>query len=105
MKNTKQITPVGQMSNLVNMYVIVPAGEKIARTGFVFGKADDYYIIQWHNQMTGEPTTGQLFLATEMTDWIFLANRGSADHVMDDYRKHGVIRYSLYKKEGNENKL
>lgn len=105
MKNTKQITPVGQMSNLVNMYVIVPAGKKVACTGFVYGKADEYYIIQWHNQLTGEPITGQLFLPSEMKEWIFLSDRETADYVMDDYRRNMILRYTLYKKEDNENKL
>lgn len=99
MNISKQITPLGQMSNLVNMFVIVSNGEKIDRTGFVYGKADEYYIIQWHNAITGEPMIAQLFLPCNMKEWLFVANKETADYIMEDYIKHGKLRYTLYKKK------
>jgi hypothetical protein len=103
MSITKQITPTGKMSNLVGMYCLVLYEEKCAvkikRTGFVYGKADECYIIQWHNSLSGEALNCQLFYLIEMKNWMFLPNRETQDYIMEDYSRHGYLRCSLLKEE------
>lgn len=95
----KHITPIGVMSNLVGCYLFVIEDEKIKRTGFVYGKAEDHYLIQWHNAMTGSPMQCQLFTVLQMVDWMFCPTREIADEIAEDYSKHGRVRYSMYKKD------
>lgn len=112
MKTSKQITPIGAMSNLIGMFVIIPDGNgSVAQTGKVIGKADEYYIVQWYVALTGEGVGAQLFRVSDMIDWIICPTVEDLNIIMDDFYKNldrkweNPLRWKNYKKPNNENKL
>lgn len=88
---TKQITPIGKMSNLVGMWaLIIDENEKLKSTVFIYGKAEDeIYIVQAVGALDGVPNIAKLIHVSKMMDWIFLPSREIADDVINDYRKNG----------------
>lgn len=93
--STKQITPIGKMSNLVGMWaLILDEKEKLKTMVYIQGKADDeIYIVQVVSPLDGSTNIAKLINISKMMEWIFLPSREIADDVINDYRNNNSFRF------------
>lgn len=96
-KVMKQITPTGEMSNLVGMYAIIFREKQYEGTTYnvyISGKATvDTFIVQAIGGLTGAPNVARLVHIDQMKDWLILPTKEIAEQVLSDWSKQGYKEF------------